>query len=260
GGLDVNTTIDTRVFTTAGRQEIKKEQMGLGQNLDKIKDDIVSDIELGYDIASDAYKSILILKKIEEVRSQLNPEEQEYFDQYLLEFQQNQDLLRLNAAPAAGVAAIGATELTALAAGAGVAVCSATEACSDAVEDGFKSTQKAAKEATNAIIDYTVGIFSSDSPKTGNDELDEVLEDATRSDDGDKGYEYPGTREELIEELQQIEGARHNPPRPDGGTTTILPDGTKIDTYPSRSSTGKPGWSVTKPGKAKPSIKGDTQR
>ncbi|WP_228707388.1 two-partner secretion domain-containing protein [Moraxella lacunata] len=33
GGLDVNTTIDTRVFTTAGRQEIKKEQEELDENL-----------------------------------------------------------------------------------------------------------------------------------------------------------------------------------------------------------------------------------
>lgn len=32
GGLDVNTTIDTRVFTTAGRQEIKKEQKDLPNN------------------------------------------------------------------------------------------------------------------------------------------------------------------------------------------------------------------------------------
>ena len=61
GGLDVNTTIDTRVFTTAGRQEIKKEQKELGENLEKIKDDIVSDFELGYDIASDVYKNILVM-------------------------------------------------------------------------------------------------------------------------------------------------------------------------------------------------------
>lgn len=36
GGLDVNTTIDTRVFTTAGRQEIKKEQEELDGSLETI--------------------------------------------------------------------------------------------------------------------------------------------------------------------------------------------------------------------------------
>ena len=58
--------------------------MELGNNLVTIKDDVVSDLKLGYDVASDTYKSILVLKKIEKVRSQLSPEEQEYFDQYLL--------------------------------------------------------------------------------------------------------------------------------------------------------------------------------
>ncbi len=57
--------------------------MELGNNLVTIKDDVVSDLKLGYDVASDTYKSILVLKKIEKVRSQLSPEEQEYFDQYL---------------------------------------------------------------------------------------------------------------------------------------------------------------------------------
>jgi hypothetical protein len=33
-----------------------------------------------------------------------------------------------------------------------------------------------------------------------------------------------------------------------------LPDGTRVNTYPGRTSTGKPGWSITKPGKKKPAI------
>ncbi len=143
--------------------------MELGNNLVTIKDDVVSDLKLGYDVASDTYKSILVLKKIEKVRSQLSPEEQEYFDQYLFELQQAQDPLKSNAAPAvAGVAAIGAAELTVLVAGTGVAACSATKACSDTVEDGLKDTQKAARKTTYAIIDYTVGIFSSDKKKSEN--------------------------------------------------------------------------------------------
>lgn len=169
GGLNINTTLDTRVFTKAGRQEIKREQGELDGNLEKIKEDIASDFKLAYDVASDTYKSIQVLKKIEEVRSQLTPEEQEYFDQYLLEFQQKEDLLQLNAAPAvAGGVAIGVTELTALAVGAGVAACSATEVCSEAVADGLKDAQKVAKEASGAVIDYTVGIFSSDDKQSEN--------------------------------------------------------------------------------------------
>lgn len=199
-----------------------------------------------------------MLKKIEEVRSQLSPEEQEYFDQYLFELQQAQDPLKSNAAPAvAGVAAIGATELTVLVAGTGVAACSATKACSDTVEDGLKDTQKAARKATNAIIDYTVGIFSSDSPKTGNDQLDEILEDATKSDDGNKGYEYPGSQQDLIDKIGSIDGAKIDD-KGNGVVVIDLKDGTRINLYPSRTSTGKPGWSITKPGKKKPSIKGDT--
>jgi len=53
-----------------------------------------------------------------------------------------------------------------------------------------------------------------------------------------------------------IEGAKQKT-RSDGGTS-ILPDGTKVDTYPKRGSTGKPGWSVTKPDASRPKIKGGT--
>ncbi|MGF2734656.1 SpvB/TcaC N-terminal domain-containing protein [Marinobacter sp. DUT-1] len=95
-------------------------------------------------------------------------------------------------------------------------------------------------------------------PATGNTDLDEVLSGATPKDGGKKGYSLPGTQDELIGNLGDIDGAEQID-RPDGGTTTVLPDGTKVDTYPGRSSTGKPGWSVTKPGATKPRIKGDTE-
>ena len=94
-------------------------------------------------------------------------------------------------------------------------------------------------------------------PTTGNGELDDVLSDAVPTGDGGKGYSLPGTQEELIGRLGAIEGAKQRT-RPDGGTSTFLPDGTKVDTYPKRDSTGKPGWSVTKPNASRPKIKGDT--
>jgi hypothetical protein len=96
-------------------------------------------------------------------------------------------------------------------------------------------------------------------PSTGNDELDDVLSDAIPSDSGNKGFELPGTREDLEEGLRGIEGAKQRPTA-NGGTTTVLPDGTKVDTYPGRKSSGfdKPGWQVTKPGASRPRIKGTT--
>lgn len=60
------------------------------------------------------------------------------------------------------------------------------------------SACNSAKAASQAVQDYIVGIFSS-SPNTGNDKLDKVLVDAKPTNDGNKGYEYPGSQEELVE-------------------------------------------------------------
>ena len=67
-----------------------------------------------------------------------------------------------------------------------------------------------------------------------------------------------GTQEELIEKLGGIEGANQTK-RPDGSTSTTLPDGRRVDTYPGRTSTQKPGWQIIKPGRRKPTHKGQTQ-
>lgn len=47
--------------------------MELGNNLVTIKDDVVSDLKLGYDVASDTYKSILVLKKNREGQKPTKP-------------------------------------------------------------------------------------------------------------------------------------------------------------------------------------------
>lgn len=93
---------------------------------------------------------------------------------------------------------------TEAAAAAGVA-CVAVN-CPEAVVNGSKKVGKAIQLVRIAMIitvanaaDSVVGIFSSKSPNTGNDKLDEVLVDAKPTNDGNKGYEYPGSQDELAE-------------------------------------------------------------
>jgi hypothetical protein len=82
---------------------------------------------------------------------------------------------------------------------------------------------------------------------------------------GRAGQSYPGTLEELNEDLkgyaEGIPGAEHGPTG-NGGYQVELPDGTKISTYPGRSKSGtdKPGFQVTKPGqRARNGIKGTVE-
>lgn len=131
------------------------------------------------------------------------------------------------------------------------------------ITDAWETALDLNKTSRAAILALGLGaydaIFNEESPKTGNDQLDEVLDSAEPTDSGTKGYRYPGSQEELVENLGNIEGAEQVV-RPDGGSTTILPDGTKIDTYPSRTSNGNPGWAVTKPGASSSNPKGDTKK
>ena len=150
-------------------------------------------------------------------------------------------------------------------AGAACVAVNCPEKLVNGVSEAVDSTGKAlaaviiAQKMINAYaVDKVVGIFKSDdSPKTGNDRLDEVLEDAVPSDEGTKGYELPGTQEELIENISNIEGAVVDD-KGNGVVIITLPDKTKVQTYPARSSTNRPGWSITKPNKKNPDIKGDT--
>ncbi|TSE09302.1 RHS repeat protein [Mesorhizobium intechi] len=98
-------------------------------------------------------------------------------------------------------------------------------------------------------VNNTSGINS------GNPDVDAVFGGAKPTDSGTKGYEVPGTPGAYEGKLKGIPGAEQSPTAV-GGTTTTLPDGTKVDTYPGRTSTGKPGWSITKPNQKKPDIKG----
>ena len=159
-----------------------------------------------------------------------------------------------NLVPIAGAGAVGGAEIAAGGAILGGAACAANKYCPELIGDILTSAGNGLQNA----VDGVVGVFSSDGPKTGNDELDEVLGDAVPTDDGNKGYDYPGTQEELIEKLGGIEGANQTK-RPDGSTSTTLPDGRRVDTYPGRTSTQKPGWQIIKPGRRKPTHKGQTQ-
>ncbi|MBX2836789.1 MAG: hypothetical protein KTR35_08035 [Gammaproteobacteria bacterium] len=81
---------------------------------------------------------------------------------------------------------------------------------------------------------------------TGNEALDEVLEGSVPTDSGNKGWETPQTQEEFEEELRDIPGAEVEE-HSGGGVTATLPDGTEVTTYPERTSTGHPGYSVESP-------------
>ncbi|TPK69289.1 hypothetical protein FJ546_01400 [Mesorhizobium sp. B2-4-19] len=89
---------------------------------------------------------------------------------------------------------------------------------------------------------------------SGNPDVDSIFGGATPTDKGTKGYEVPGDPGTFESKLKGIPGA--NQDVTNVGTTTTLPDGTKVDTYPGRTSTGKPGWAITKPGQKKAEIKG----
>lgn len=100
-------------------------------------------------------------------------------------------------------------------------------------------------------------------PQTGNTDIDTILGDSVPGDSGNFGYNTPGTKEDFEEAVRGLDGSIQRPTDtqsgPSTGTTTTLPDGTKVDTYPERGSTGLPGWSVTPPGSRKPSYKGSFQ-
>ncbi|WP_028859434.1 hypothetical protein [Psychrobacter phenylpyruvicus] len=132
-GLGVDANIDARVFTKAGRAEIAEERKGLLDKIESIENNVEGSVTLGYGITKDVYKSILILKKIEEVRATLTPEEQVIFDNELKKLQAK-DPLKSNIAPVI----IGAEAIAAGAAGAGGATC-VTVNCSEAVVNGAKS-------------------------------------------------------------------------------------------------------------------------
>ena len=60
-----------------------------------------------------------------------------------------------------------------------------------------------------------------------------------------------------MDKISNLDGAKVDN-KGNGVVVIDLKDGTRVNTYPARTSTGKPGWSITKPGKKKPAIKGDT--
>ncbi|WLP95811.1 hemagglutinin repeat-containing protein [Psychrobacter sp. M13] len=270
GGLDVDTGIDTRVFTNAGRAEIIDEQKGLAGNVKQTGKDIAGAAALGYETGKEVYNAIQIAKEIDKLRDTLTPAEQIIFDNELKRLQV-ENSLESNAVPKQEVALpiiLGGKAVAAggaAAAGAACVAVSCPEKLVNGVSEAVDSTGKAlaaviiAQKMINAYtVDKVVGIFKSDdSPKTGNDELDEVLADAVPSDEGTKGYQLPGTQEELVENISNIEGAKVDD-KGNGIVIITLPDRTVVQTYPARGSTKRPGWAVIKPDAKNPKIKGDT--
>ncbi|MBE0442957.1 type VI secretion system tip protein VgrG [Psychrobacter sp. FME13] len=160
----------------------------------------------------------------------------------------------IGAEAAAGAAAVVGGTIYEASKDSGEAIVNAAKSANKTME-GFRAAQMVMGAS---VMNSVQGIFSSDGPKTGNDELDEVFEGSEKSDDGEYGYKYPGTQEELVEKLGGIEDAVQDI-RDNGTSTTTLPDGRKVSTYPARGSNGKPGFSISRPGKRKPAHKGDTQ-
>ena len=168
GGLAVDTGIDTRVFTQAGREEIANEQRELAGNVKKMGEDIKGAAALGYETGKDIYNTIQISKKIDEIRDTLTPDEQVIFDNELKKLQV-ENSLQSNVAPvaaagAAGGIAIGATEGAVGLTGLGIAGCAATEICSETVKAGLDNAQANAiaaaeevRKATNAILAKSKG-------------------------------------------------------------------------------------------------------
>lgn len=92
---------------------------------------------------------------------------------------------------------------------------------------------------------------------SGNADVDGAFAGAVPGDGGNKGFQAPTTPDAVNGQLGQVPGSTQQ--TKDGVTVTTLPDGTKVTTYPGRKSNNhtKPGWSITKPGSKKASIKGD---
>ncbi|MEX3010524.1 RHS repeat-associated core domain-containing protein [Hoeflea sp. TYP-13] len=90
--------------------------------------------------------------------------------------------------------------------------------------------------------------------KSGNPDVDAIFGGAVPTDKGRKAFDVEGTTKGFEEALAGIPGAKQH--GTDGGTTTTLPDGTKVDIYKGRTSTKRPGFAVTKPGAKKARIKG----
>ncbi len=85
----------------------------------------------------------------------------------------------------------------------GEAIVNAAKSANKTME-GFRAAQMV---MAASIANSVQGIFPSDGPKTGNDALDDVFENSKKSDEGEYGYKYPGTQDELVENLGGIEGA-----------------------------------------------------
>ncbi|MGP5790225.1 bacteriophage T4 gp5 trimerisation domain-containing protein [Psychrobacter celer] len=160
----------------------------------------------------------------------------------------------IGAEAAAGAAAVVGGTIYEASKDSGEAIVNAARSAGKTIE-GFRAAQMVMGAS---VANSIQGVFSSEGPKTGNDELDEVFEGSEKSDDGEYGYKYPGTQEELVDKLGGIEGAVQDI-RDNGTSTTTLPDGRKVSTYPARESNGKPGFSISRPNKRKPAHKGDTQ-
>lgn len=172
-GLSVDANIDARVFTEAGRDELIDEQKELLDNIETIGSNVEDAIALGYETSENVYNTLLIFKKIEEVRATLTPEEQVIFDNELRKLQTDESL-KSNVAPVAigaGVA-IGGAEIAAAGAAGGVYICSKVDVCSETVANGLDNAYDNAKAGSQAVQDYAVGIFSK---KSGSNKKAKVL-------------------------------------------------------------------------------------
>ena len=205
GGLAVDTGIDTRVFTSAGRDEIIDEQKGLHKNVERMGKDIAGAAALGYETGRDVYNAIQIAQEIDKLRDTLTPAEKIIFDNELQRLQV-ENSLESNIAPAiygAEVAAAGA----ATAAG---AACEASD-CPEAVVNGAGSVKKAleAVRAANAIlVGSALGVFSSDeSGKKDKAQASQTNDQvaSTPPDPDDDNDKTKKAREKYNEEVNKIE-------------------------------------------------------
>ena len=205
GGLAVDTGIDTRVFTDAGRAEIIDEQKGLPENVKQTGKDIADAAALGYETGKEVYNAIQIAKEIDKLRDTLTSEEQVIFDNELKRLQV-ENSLESNIAPAiygAEVAAAGA----ATAAG---AACEASD-CPEALINGAGNAKRAlevARMAQFALLGSVLGIFSSDeSDKKGKAQASPVTAQvaSTPPDPDDKDDKTEKARQKFNDEVNKIE-------------------------------------------------------